>query len=164
MVGRSVRRQALDLNFARHLVQDAAGSLDTQRNADQLDAHFDPDRLVQLAMRFRSMWISRSGIGSRCKSTIMALAEGKPENLHIEDGVVAGFGEKNPGNLLRIHFNGRRVVPGAIKYGGNLDRNAHAARGILVELALAGLGYDYFRHSVSRFSFRARAIGVRSLC
>ena len=56
------------------------------------------------------------------------------------------------------------IVPGTIKHGGNLARDAHAARGILVELALAGLGYDYFWHSVSRFLVRARPFAVRSLC
>jgi len=35
-------------------------------------------------------------------------------------------------------------VPRAIQYGRNLARNAHTASGILVELALTGLGYDYF--------------------
>jgi hypothetical protein len=38
-----------------------------------------------------------------------------------------------------------------IQYGGNLAREAHTARGVLVELALTGLGYDYFWHSLSRF-------------
>ncbi len=92
------------------------------------------------------MWISMSLIGSRCQSTIMALARPAAGNLHIEDGVVAGLGEKNPGNLLGIHFNGHRLVAGAIQHGRNLARDTHAARGILVELALTGLGYDYFRH------------------
>jgi len=35
-------------------------------------------------------------------------------------------------------------VSRTIQYGGNLARNAHAASGILVELALTGLGYDNF--------------------
>jgi hypothetical protein len=34
----------------------------------------------------------------------------------------------------------------AIDYGRNLAGDANAAGCILVELALAGLGYDYFRH------------------
>jgi hypothetical protein len=38
-----------------------------------------------------------------------------------------------------------------IQNGGNLARYAHAASGILVELAHAGLGYDDFWHSLSRF-------------
>ena len=77
----------------------------------------------------------------------MALAASlPPANLHVEDGVVAGLGEQDPRDLLGIHFYGNRLVPGSIKHGGNLSGAAHAARGILVELALAGLGYDYFRH------------------
>jgi hypothetical protein len=42
-------------------------------------------------------------------------------------------------------------MTGTIKHGRNLARDAHAASGILVELALTGPGYDYFWHSVSRF-------------
>jgi hypothetical protein len=64
---------------------------------------------------------------------------------------VAGLGEKNPRNLLRIHFNGNGIVAGAIKHGRNLARHAYTARGILVELALTGLRYDDFRHSISLF-------------
>jgi hypothetical protein len=47
-------------------------------------------------------------------------------------------------------------VAGTVKDGRNLARDAHTARGILVELAHSGLRYDYFRHSVSRFCSRAR--------
>jgi hypothetical protein len=67
-------------------------------------------------------------------------------NLHVEDGVMAGLGKENPGNLLGLHFNGNRVMPGTIKHGRNLAGDTYAARGILVELALTGLGYDYFWH------------------
>jgi hypothetical protein len=42
-------------------------------------------------------------------------------------------------------------VPGTVQHGGNLARDAYAASGILGELALTGLGYDYFRHLLSRF-------------
>jgi hypothetical protein len=44
-------------------------------------------------------------------------------------------------------------VPGTIQHGGNLAGDTHTARGILVELALTGLGYDYFRHSFSFHGF-----------
>jgi hypothetical protein len=37
-------------------------------------------------------------------------------------------------------------MPGTIKHGRNLAGGPYAARGILVELALTGLSYDYFRH------------------
>jgi hypothetical protein len=38
-----------------------------------------------------------------------------------------------------------------IKHGRNVARCANTARGILVELALTGLRYDYFSHSISLF-------------
>ena len=96
------------------------------------------------------MWINSSLMGSRCQSTIMALAA-PARNIDIKDGVAAGLGKENPGNLLGIHLNGHRIVPGAVKNRGNLARKAHAARRILVELALTGLGcYDFNWHS-SRF-------------
>jgi hypothetical protein len=41
----------------------------------------------------------------------------------------------------------------SIQHGRNLARDAHATSGILVELALTGLGCDNFWHSVSRFLF-----------
>jgi hypothetical protein len=42
-------------------------------------------------------------------------------------------------------------VPWTIQYGWNPAREAHTARGVLIELALTGLGYKDFWHSVSRF-------------
>jgi hypothetical protein len=54
--------------------------------------------------------------------------------------------KKNPGNLLGIHFNGYRLMAGAVQNRRNLARDTHTARRIFVELAHAGLGYDYFRH------------------
>ena len=53
--------------------------------------------------------------------------------------------------MLGVHFHGHRLVSGSVKHCRNLARDAHAARGILVELALAGLGCYYFWH-VSLFS------------
>ncbi len=74
----------------------------------------------------------------------MALAGFLAGDFDIEDGVVAGLGEKNPGNLLGVHLDGHRIVSRTIQHGRNLARDAQPARGILVELALTGLGYDYF--------------------
>src|ERR1035437_5137181 len=37
-------------------------------------------------------------------------------------------------------------MSGAVKHGRNLAGDTYAARGVLVELALTGLGYDYFWH------------------
>jgi hypothetical protein len=79
------------------------------------------------------------------------LGRGKAGDFHVEDRIVAGLGEKNPRNLLGIHLDGDRVVPRTIQYGGNLARDAHTASGILVELALTGLGDHNFWHSVSHF-------------
>ena len=84
------------------------------------------------------------------------LGSGLAGNFNVEDGVVAGLGKQDPGNLLGLDFDGNRVMPGTIKHCGNLAGDTYAARGVLVELALTGLGYDYFRHSVSRFLYRAR--------
>ena len=86
-------------------------------------------------------------MGSRCQSTIMALAGASAAPLDVEDGVVAGLGEQDPGNLLGIDFNGNGIVACSIEDGRNFSGDADAARGILVELARSGLGYDDFRHS-----------------
>jgi hypothetical protein len=37
-------------------------------------------------------------------------------------------------------------MPGTIKHGRDLAGGTYAARGVLVELALTGLGYDDFWH------------------
>ena len=79
------------------------------------------------------------------------LGRGLAGDFNVKDRVVAGLGEKNPGNLLGVHFNGHRIMAGTIQHCGNLARCAHAARRVLVELALTGLGYDNFGISVSRF-------------
>src|ERR1035437_1386256 len=84
-------------------------------------------------------------------SRILFSETGHNTIFDVEDGVVAGLGEKNPGNLLGVHLDGYRIVPRTVQYGRNLARDAHTASGILVELALPGLGYDNFWHSVSRF-------------
>ena len=71
---------------------------------------------------------------------------------NVEDRVVARLGVKNPRNLLGVHFDGNRFVTAAIQNSRDLSGSTHAARCILVELALTGLSYDNFRHS-SLFSF-----------
>src|SRR5580658_1380127 len=42
-----VGREALDFNFTHYMVKDAAGGLDADGNAHQLDAHADAKSLVQ---------------------------------------------------------------------------------------------------------------------
>jgi hypothetical protein len=59
---------------------------------------------------------------------------------------VAGLGEEDPRDLLGIDFDGNGIPAGTVDHGGNLAGDAHAARGVLVELARSGLGYDYFWH------------------
>ena len=119
-------------------------------------------------MRFRSMWISWSLIGSRCQSTIMALAAAVPATS-TSKMVLWPVSEKRIREIcLGSTSTATGIVAGAIKHGRNLARNAHAARGILVELALTGLGYDYFRHLFSRFlvsgTEAAFSVSLSSLC
>ena len=51
---------------------------------------------------------------------------------------------KNAGNLLGIEFHRNRRFLGAIQDPRNHTGDAHPARCILVELALAGLCCDHF--------------------
>ena len=142
--------QALDFDLAQYLVENAAGGLDAHRNPQQLDAHADAQGLVQgdaLHVDVDQLVVDRLAL----PVDDHGLGRGLAGDFDIEDRVVAGLGEKNPGNLLGVHLDGHRIVPRTIQHGRNLARDAHAARGILVELALTGLGYDYFWHSVSRF-------------
>ena len=153
-VAGNVRGQALDFHFAQHLVQNAALGLDADRNAQQLDAYAHVQNLIernalqvdvdQLVLDRLALPVHDHGFG-----------RGLPGNFHIENRVVAALGIKDPQNLLGIHFDGNRIVAGTIQHGRNLACDAHAARGVLVELALAGLGYDNFWHFV--FSFLQRS-------
>jgi hypothetical protein len=45
-----------------------------------------------------------------------------------------------------VLFDSDGIMTGAIEHSRNLAGTAHAACGVLVEFALAGLCYDYFRH------------------
>jgi hypothetical protein len=163
-VAGNVARQALDFDFAQHLVQDAAGSFYAHRNAQQLHAHFDAEGLVQcnaLQVDVDQLVFDRLAL----PIDDHGLGRGLACDFYVKNRVVAGLGKQNPGNLLGIHFNGHRIVAGTIKNCGNLAGNAHAAGGILGELALTGLGYDYFWHFGLSFpSDRARPLEVRSLC
>jgi hypothetical protein len=141
-VAGNVGWQALDIHLANDLFQDSA-ALDTFRNSQQLDTHLYVQNLVhgdalqidvnQTVVDRLTLPIDDHGLGR--------LLAG---DFDIEDCVVAGLGEKYPGNLLGIHLDGHRIVPRTIQHGGNLARGAYPASGILVELALTGLGYDYF--------------------
>jgi hypothetical protein len=77
-------------------------------------------------------------------------------DFNIQNCVVAGFGVEDLRNLFRVYFHGYGIEPGAVQHGRYLACYAHAARGIFIEFALTGLGYDYFWHFVfSRFFLRS---------
>ena len=83
------------------------------------------------------------------------LGGGLAGNFDIEDRVVAGLGEAGSAKSASDPAStATGIVAGTIKHGGNLACGAHAARGILVELALAGLGYDNFWHFVFLVSLK----------
>jgi hypothetical protein len=66
------------------------------------------------------------------------LDRGDPGHFEVEDGVVAGVGVQDLGDDARVHGDGDGSLPGPVYNGGNLAFDAHAACGVLVELALAG--------------------------
>jgi hypothetical protein len=81
-------------------------------------------------------------------------------DFDIKNRVLAGLGKEDPRYLLGIDFNGDGVLPCTIEDGRNFSSDTDAASRILVELALTGLGYDYFRHS--NLSFLYSGTGVLS--
>ena len=160
----NVGGKALDFDFAENLIENAALGLDANRHAQQLDADTDAQGLVerdalhvdvdQLVLDGLALPVDDHGLG-----------RGRAGDLDIEDGVVAGLGEENPRDLLGIDFDGDRIVACTIKDGRNFSGDTHAARGILVELALTGLGYDHFRHSNLSFLYSGTGlVRCRSLC
>src|ERR1035437_1809786 len=149
-VAGDVDGEALDFDLAQHQIEDAASSLDAHRHTEGLDSNADAQSLVegnplqvdvnQLVLDGLALPVDDHGLG-----------RGLAANLHVEDCVVSSLGKENPGNLLRVNLNGHGFVTGAIQNGRNLARDAHTASSIFGELAHAGLGYDNFRHSLSRF-------------
>ncbi len=167
-MARDVRRQALDLNLAKHLIQDAAVVLHAGRNSQQLHANAYLEQLVErnaLHVDVDQLFLDRLAL----RVHDHRLGRRNALNLHIENRVVAGLGVEDPRNLLGIDFDRNGILTRPIQYGRNLSRNAHAARGILVELARSGLGYDDFRHSILSFllfghgedSFQPSAISLQ---
>src|ERR1700722_1555403 len=77
-------------------------------------------------------------------------------HFNIQNCVVAGLGGEDLRNLFRVYFDGYGIEPGTVYHGRNLACHAHAARSILIEFALTGLGYDYFWHfAFSRFLLKS---------
>ncbi len=103
--GGDVRREALDLHLAQDLVEDAAGVLDAQRNSQQLHTHADAQSLVQsnaLQVDVNQVVIERLALPVDDHRLGRALAG----DFNVEDRVVAGLGEENPGDLLGVHLDG----------------------------------------------------------
>ena len=103
----NVRRQALDLNFAQHLIENSAFGLDADRYAQQFDADSHAQKLVerdalqvnvnQLVLDWLALPIDDHGLGG-----------GMSGDLDIEDGVMAGLGVEDPRNLFRIQLQQQR--------------------------------------------------------
>ncbi len=105
----NVGRETLNLHLAHHLVQDAAGGLYANRHAQQLYAHLHAQNLIQrnpLHIDVNQPVVDRFPLPVHNHR----LGRTGSTNFHVEDRVVARIGEKNPRNLLGVHFNGHRIV------------------------------------------------------
>src|ERR1700733_11566702 len=154
-VAGNIAWQALDFDFAQHLVENAALGLDADRNAGELDRHFDANGLVegnaleinvnQVALDRLVLPVNDHSLGLGCRSI----------DLEVEDGVVAGVRVQDLLDLLGIDFNGDGRFGGSVNNGGNLAPDAYAASCVFVELALTGRGcYDFLTDHF--LSLRAR--------
>src|SRR3984885_155469 len=134
--------QALDLNLAQYLVENAALHFDANRNSLQQYGHLHPHRFVhsdtfevdvhQLALDGLVLPIDDHGLGL-CGT-----------DLQVKNRVVAGIRMQNAGNLLGVDFHRDRGLLGAIENAWNHPGDAHPAGRILIELALALLCCNYF--------------------
>ena len=159
-VARNIARQALDLDLAHHVLEDAALRLHADRHADQLNRHRDAHRLVhrnplqvdvqQLALDRLMLPVDDHGLHrARAPSTFRSKIVLWPES-ECRIFVIT----------LRVDRNRDRVLARAVDHGGNLAGDANATRRILVELALAGRCDDCFNAvdaAMIHFSFRARS-------
>src|SRR5580698_8657565 len=138
----NISREALDLNFTQHLVENAALHFDANRNAFQQYRHFHAHRFIhgnafevdvhELAFDGLVLPVDDHGLGLG------------GADLEIEDRVVTGVRVQNAGNLLGVEFDRDRGFLGAIKDARNHTGDAYPAGRILIELALAGLCCNYF--------------------
>ena len=120
-MARNVARQALDLDLAQHMLQNAALALDAHRHAGQLDRHRHPNRLVhcnplQVDVQQRALDRLMLPVDNH------RLHRRRTRHIQIEDGVVAGVGVQNPGDDARVHGHRDRLLPGTVDHRGNLAR------------------------------------------
>src|SRR6202041_364858 len=124
----NIARQALDFDFAQHLIEDAARGLDADGHASCLDGHFDANRLIErdaLEVDMDELALDRLVLPVDDHHLRGGAGEGE-----IEDGVMAGFRVQDFLNLLGIDFDGDGRFRGSVDDGGNLAPDAHAAGGI----------------------------------
>jgi hypothetical protein len=129
-VARDVRRQALDFDFAQHLLHDAALLFDTGGLADQKDRHIHAQHLVhgdtlqidveETAFDGLVLPVDDHGLGTL--ATIKA---------KVENRVVTGLGVENPRHMPRIDADRERILARTVHYRGDFAIAAHAARVIL---------------------------------
>ena len=156
-VARDIAREALDLDLAQNMLEDAALVLHARRNTDQLDRHRHAHHLVHrnpLQVDVQQLALDRLML----PVDDHRLGNGRAFDVQVEDGVVTGVGVQNLGDDPGVDRYRDRILSGAINNGGNLAGDANAARRILVELALAGSCDHCFNRCCchNEFSFRAR--------
>src|SRR6185437_7640104 len=142
----NVGGQALDFDFALHLVENAAFGFDAHWRTEELDADAYAQRLIQRnALHVNVDQLVLDGLALPIDDH--GLGGGLAGYFHVKNGVVAFFGKEDPGNLSGINLDGDRIGSRAVKHGGNFAGDAYATCGVLVKFALAGLGCNDFRHS-----------------
>src|SRR5262249_11373262 len=123
-------RQALDLDFARDDLEQAALELDTRRLADRHNGNRDADALLEVdALQVGVNQIAANRIALLVHhhdgSTLAAL------DSQVENRVVAGLAVQDLDQLLGADPDGDRILVGAVNHGGNESADAQAAGFVL---------------------------------
>ena len=147
---RNVGGQALDLDLAHHLLEDAALHLHAMRFALERDRHADAQQLVHgNALQIDVQQRALDGLELPVHDHRLARVSARGQ---IENRVVARFRIQDAAHLFRIDGDVQRFQAGAVQHGWDEPALADAAR-VVLGAALPRLGFYVLFWSCCRHNF-----------
>ena len=112
----NIARQTLDLDLAKHEIENAALRLDPHRLAPQLDRHADLQHLIHGdALQIDMQQVALDGLVLPVHDHRLGLLAIQRD---VEDGVMPGLGMQNSVDLLGVDGDRPGRLAGAVKDGG----------------------------------------------
>src|SRR5258708_15652887 len=147
----NVSGQALDFDFAQHLLKNSAFGLHTKRHALKNNRYVDPQRPVHgytLEVDVQQMAFDRFilPVHNHYLGSFAAM------QCEIENGVVAAVGSQNAQHMTRIDANWQRVLAGTVYYAGDFAFAPHAP-GMVLGTRFPRLGFQSILFNRSRHNF-----------